>query len=681
MLGIIVCYNYPIIYLSAISLLQEQICLNLKHNLKLIEMRHFTILLVILSLTIPVKAQKARMQDNPPPCPPAPYIAGTTFQTPTGLKGGGDIFWKEEFDWQDSTSQLGWLLPTGWTLEDPTDIGYNWHWANDTLKGVYTNEPPLASTSVANGFLALNLDGYNQDIGDYNNYIPVDNSIISPPIDCSGRASVLVRVEQNFRYWSEADMTFEVSNDNGVHWASYDMKMGTLYSERVGHVPAGGKVDLYINITDVAAGMSNVQFKITWKNARLYYWMIDDIAFMEGWENDLQMLYYEADYDNGTQDKEGFFYAVPKEQISGYNMMGIIRNFGNADQANTHFNVKVMKNNEYIFDQNSDPVYLSTLITDTFKMQQQFVPEDFGHYRMDFSALMNNEDEIPADNYASLPFNITDSVYSRCDDTAEVNFSTWGWYTYGHEGDQMGTWYTFKNDVEVNSISCYISSADILSTFRFVLLGYNAEEDNTFELLSSDYQDMDSTILKNHWVTLPLIKDGEGEFLKAGDSYMACIEFWNNMDFEEAYNSNRYAIGSDRSDFYPSGKCWFFQTEVGEWWSSGSDLFMIRMNLNDHSNLVDGSIARPVTGTDLYQNYPNPVRSATTISYTLGEASDVRLVIRDITGRVVWHSEFSGQEAGKHQVDLDAGNFAPGTYFYTLTGGSFSKTLPMTVEN
>ena len=37
-----------------------------------------------------------------------------------------------------SASQPGWLLPSGWKLEDPGDIGYNWHWAIDTLKGVYT---------------------------------------------------------------------------------------------------------------------------------------------------------------------------------------------------------------------------------------------------------------------------------------------------------------------------------------------------------------------------------------------------------------------------------------------------------------------------------------------------------------------------------------------------------------
>jgi len=643
-------------------------------------MKHLLPTIVLLAIGVNSWAQQANPAKEMPPSSATSVYAATPATIGSPLKGGGDVFWKEEFDWADPSSQTGWLLPAGWTLEDPGDIGYNWHWAIDTIKGGYTNEPPIQSTSGANGFLALNLDGYNRIIGSYNDYIAVNNSIVSPPIDCSGHSSVLVRLEQNFRYWSEADMLFEVTNDNGVHWATFDMKMGTLYSERVGGIAPGGKVDLYLNISDVAAGLPQVKFRITWTKARLYYWMIDDITFMEGWENDLQMLYYEANYDNGTQEKEGFFYEVPKTQLSGYSMMSVIRNFGNAEQWGTHMNVEVTKNNQVIFDENTVPYELYSGITDTFRLENQFIPTEFGHYKMDFSAKMDNADEIPSDNYASVPFHVTDSVFSRCDDKPEVNFSTWGWYTYQHEGDQMGTWYTIKKDIEINSISAYIAYADIRSSFRYVLLGYNAEEDITYELLGSEYMEMDSTILKNHWVTLPLIKDGEGEFLEAGNSYMVCIEFWNNLEFQEAYDSKRYGIGSDRSNFYPSGKCWFYQTDIQAWWSSGNDLFMIRMNLNDNSNLVDGVGTQPLAQTAINQNYPNPFNSETTIGYTLGRQSDIQLRIHDITGKLIRQQLFTAMPAGDHTVTLNGSDFEPGTYLYTFTGDDFTKTMRMTVS-
>lgn len=643
-------------------------------------MKHITTTLVLLAFVLHSWGQKVNQAGPMPPSKDSRELAGSRINNQSPLKGGGDIFWSEEFDWADSTSGIGWFLPAGWSFEDPGDIGYNWHWANDTLKGVYTSEPPIKSTSAANGFLALNLDGYNQDIANYNNYVAVNNSIISPPIDCSGHSSVLCRIEQNFRYWSTAVMLFEVTNDKGVHWASFDMKMGTLISERVGHVGAGEKVDLYLNLTDVAAGMPEVQFKITWREARLYYWMIDDITFMEGWSNDLQMLYYEANYDNGTTEKEGFFYSVPKTQISGYNMMAVVRNFGNDDQWGTHLNVQVTKNNQSIFNESTVPYQFYPGITDTFRLDKQFIPEEFGHYQMDFTAKMDNPDEIPVDNFASIPFIVTDSMFSRCDDKPEVSFSTWGWYEYQHEGDIMGTWYTLKKDVEVSSVSCYISSADIRSSFRYVLIGYNAEDDVTYELLGSELIPMDSTILKNHWVTLPLLKDGEGEFLTAGNSYMVGIEFWNNLEFQEAYDSRRYNIGSDRSNFYPSGKCWFYQTNIQAWWSSGSDLFMIRMNINDHSNQVDGINNKLVASSEVLQNYPNPFTGETTISYKLVQPSDIKLTVHDITGKLVWSREYDNIPAGEHSILLNGNTFQPGTYLYTLTGNDFTKTLRMAVS-
>lgn len=642
-------------------------------------MKHFTIILALFAFAFHSWGQNAFQAGPEPPSKESRSVARADIIKSTPLKGGGDVFWKEEFNWADSTSQLGWLLPAGWKLEDPGDIGYNWHWAIDTLKGVYTNEPPLKSTSRGNGFLALNLDGYNKDLGNYVNYIAVNNSILSPVIDCSAHSSVLVRVEQNFRYWSDAVMLFEVTSDAGAHWASYDMKMGTLISERVGAIAAGDKVDLYLNLTDVAAGSPQVQFKITWRNARLYYWMIDDITFMEGWDNDIQMLYSEANYDNGTLDKEGFFYAVPKTQMSGYNMLAVVKNFGNMEQWGTQLNVQVTKNNQVIYNESTTPYVLYPGITDTLRIAKQFIPEEFGHYRMDFSAKMDNADEIPIDNFSSVPFNITDSLFSRCDEKPEVNFSTWGWYTYQHEGDLMGTWYTLKKDAEINSISTYISSADIRSSFRFVLLGYNAVDDATYELLGSEFMPMDSTILKNHWVTLPLIKDGEGEFLTAGNSYLTCIEFWNNLEFQEAYDSHRYAIGSDRNNFYPSGKCWFYQTEIKAWWSSGNDLFMIRMNLNDNSNQIDGIAKDLTTGTTVEQNYPNPFSHETTISYKLSQSSDIQLTICDITGKVVWNQPYGNVSAGDHSITLNGASFQPGTYLYTMTGKDFTKTFRMSV--
>lgn len=645
-------------------------------------MKKFTLFGLLLVLGFSLQAQKTAY--NPAYQMPRPVDTSVKYAkqlNQPGLKGGGDIFWEEQFDWGDSTSNIGWFLPSDWAILDPTDLGYNWHWANDTLKGVYTNEAPFHSTSESNGFLALNLDGYNSDIASYNDYLAVNSTIVSPVIDCSAKSSVLVRVEQRFRYWSSSVNLFEVTNDGGVHWASFDMKMGALSNETVAGLGARQKVDLYMNLTEVAAGMPEVQFRITWTDARLYYWMIDDIVFMEGWDTDLQMLYYEADYDNGLEDPEGFFYQVPKTQISGYDFYSVVRNFGNLEQWGTNLNVKVMKNNQYIWERTTEPFVSYPLTIDTLRIEDQYTPEEYGHYQIDFAITCDNPDELPGDNYASVPFHITDSVFSRADDTRETSFSTWGWYTVDHEGDYMGTWYTLKQDEEINSITAYINGADIDYSIRLVLFAYDAETGDPYELLTSDLVPIDSTILKNHWVTLPLEKDGEGEFLKAGESYMAAVYFTSPMTYEEAYDSRRYSVGSDRSTYYPSGQCWYYFAVDDAWYGSGNDLFMIKMNFKNDDNLIDGIPSSNLNNRTLEQNYPNPFRGSTKISFNLTKEEDLDLTITDITGKIVYHQSISSANTGQNDIIINASQFEPGTYFYTLSGFNYQETKKMTVIN
>lgn len=596
------------------------------------------------------------------------------------IKSAGMIFWEEHFDWGDETSPIGWYLPSDWTLEDPGDIGYNWHWAIDTLHGTYTNEPPFRSTTADNGFLCLNVDGYNADITSYNDYIAVNNSIVSPVIDCSQHSSVLVRVEQRFRYWSSSIQLFEVTNDNGVHWASFDMGMGTLINETSAGLGAREKVDFYMNISDVAAGMPEVQFRITWRDARLYYWMIDDIVFMEGWDNDLQMKYVEADYDNGDPDNpEGFFYQIPKTQLSSYNFYSVVHNFGNLEQWGTHMNVKVTKNNQVVWDESTDPFISYSLVTDTLVLDQAYTPEEFGHYKIDVAIEAENPDDIPADNYASMLFHVTDSTFSRTDSTRETSFTTWAWYTVDHEGDYMGSWYTMKQDEEANSVSVYINGSDIQYSIAVSLFTDDPETGEIFEILTSELIPIDSTILKNHWVTIPLEKDGEGEFLQAGKSYMAAVYFTSPMSYEDAYDSRRYSIGSDRSYYYPTGKCWYYFAVDDAWYGSGNDNFMIKLNLNHDENKIDGV---PVTGafSSLGQNYPNPFAGQTSISFSLAASDDLELIVRDLAGKTVFSKTLGSFGMGDHVVNFDGSALESGHYFYTLKGNNILETKRMAIS-
>ena len=77
----------------------------------------------------------------------------------------------------------------------------------------------------------------------------------------------------------------------------------------------------------------------------------------------------------------------------------------------------------------------------------------------------------------------------------------------------------------------------------------------------------------------------------------------------------------------------------------------------------------------LTQNFPNPFNPATKIRYSIpkvGEspASNVKLTVFDITGRLVATLVNQLQAPGSYETEFDATNFASGIYFYRLTAGS-----------
>lgn len=68
----------------------------------------------------------------------------------------------------------------------------------------------------------------------------------------------------------------------------------------------------------------------------------------------------------------------------------------------------------------------------------------------------------------------------------------------------------------------------------------------------------------------------------------------------------------------------------------------------------------------LMQNYPNPFNPSTAISYDLPSPSNVRLVVYDISGKIVAALVDGVQDGGRKTVSWNAANIASGIYFCRL---------------
>jgi len=106
----------------------------------------------------------------------------------------------------------------------------------------------------------------------------------------------------------------------------------------------------------------------------------------------------------------------------------------------------------------------------------------------------------------------------------------------------------------------------------------------------------------------------------------------------------------------------------------------------DPGNWILKTVNSVVTGVEedinlntfsLKQNYPNPFNPSTTIKFNLGKAGLTTIKLFDLLGKEVATLINGVLEAGPHTVTLDASNFPSGTYFYTITSGSFKETRKM----
>lgn len=97
-------------------------------------------------------------------------------------------------------------------------------------------------------------------------------------------------------------------------------------------------------------------------------------------------------------------------------------------------------------------------------------------------------------------------------------------------------------------------------------------------------------------------------------------------------------------------------------------------------------IRRGITGVEdgtipaefkLMGSYPNPFNPSTSIRFALPKASDVEVVIYDISGREVAAIKPGTLEAGIHNIRYDASSLPGGVYFYRISAGSSSLTGKM----
>lgn len=567
------------------------------------------------------------------------------------LKGGGDLIWETTFNWANPADPRGYTLPDGWTVKDNSDQGFLWVWRNDTIKGRYTRVVAPSWFKTGNdGFVCMPIDEYNYQDG----LLTQKNSdgyIMTPPINCTNAPSVVVSFNQYFRYCcSILNLKMQVTSDGGTHWATYDARYGvaanTLTPEKYRHVE--------FNISDVAAGLPNVQVRFYMHGPRLYFWMIDDLRLTEGFQNDLVLEDCWLEFDVGRDESVGHINYWPKSQMgmAGY-LSGIVGqqffkaaflNNGTYDSEDAKLDLTVLKNGTPVLNDFSMPRTIWSLERDTQNIEAPWVPTDFGDYKFDYKGVTSNTDEVPVNNTGSWYFTVNDTLGHRADFTVESSANTGGWTGGSNAGDMVGVQYDLYAPAELTSVTAYIAefTASEAPQFQYVVL---KNVDGAWaEWTTSDVVDMDSTY-QYRWVTLPIVKDGEVEFLQPG-AYRVCVRMWGTDPADPTNGSNGLSVGWDMTT--KPAYTLMYQAVGGNWYST------------DKLNMIGFNIA----GTGAPTQAPATFNVNMKAHIGSGEFKPGTDFV-DIAG------SFNNWSSSAHMTDEDA----DGIYTLTIAGMPVSKVI------
>ncbi|MFH0761308.1 MAG: T9SS type A sorting domain-containing protein [Bacteroidota bacterium] len=543
-------------------------------------MKKFTLLLIFLCGATLTFSQVSKSAFD---APVGQVSALDKTALPGTVKGSGDVFWSTSFNWANPADERGWTLPDGWSVVDATDLGNVWMWRNDTIKGRRTVQPaPDHFVTGSDGFICIPLDEYNFRDG-VTTANTADSHITTAPIDCSAVSSVVVRFSQFFRLCcSNYNLEMLVTNDAGVHWATYNVRYGTPGNNN----PIEKYRNIEINISDVAAGLPSVQIRFYIYGMAYYYWMIDDLSLSEAYDYDVVLEDTWLDFDGGVDATVEHINYWPLSQmgmpgtssgtVGNYYMKAALLNNGKQDSEDTRLRMSILKNGAEVLNEVAPPSTIWTLERDTQQISNPYLATDYGDYRFDYSAEFANEDENPVNNTTSMYFTVNDTMGHRADFTPEAWYNSGSWTGGGNAGDMLVVNYNLYAATEINSITAYLGTFTAAQTpqFQFVL---KKDIDGAFEdLIASDVTEMDSSLM-NSWVTLPIIKDGETEFVEPG-LYCAGVIMWGVLE-GDANGTQGMTIGRDLSTKYAGCAHWFVSD--GGWHTlAGAPLWQIGFNVN-----------------------------------------------------------------------------------------------------
>lgn len=637
------------------------------------------------------------------------------------VRGGGAILFQETFsNGFDGSNGNG-----AWTVEDNANDSL-WAWVMPGGQGVYadgnatgtahpggefsTNIGALASTTASDGWMIFDCDFYNTPIA--TGYQDTEGALVSPNLDFTDNASVIVSWESYFRYccFPYAPVYLEVgtTEDGVTSWTTFDAHGSFIESA---NSASANPLPVSMDVSCVAANMDSVNLRFAYRQApetgtaySHYYWGIDDVLVTSNdVVNDIEI----TQVTNGDVFSVWEYRLTPLEQAiasaNGGMVAGVMyRNVGTENQTNVEVLVEVLDAGGAVV--NSTTALIDTVYTfanastcpantqDTLYVNTNWEPSVVGDYGLRITMTSEQEDASPANNVLAKDVLYTDDMYGH-DDVSVLDTEL-----RPRESDDItdffdptgyGSFFTCPNPGSVaygvavrfgpNSGLTIAGDEDDLEfeTRLYTLDGSAGITDSPFDAAYWVYDvawsnpagtsEIETYLEFDDPIDLETWEIGIG-----GNYYFAAVidEFGSATELTVLAQANS---DSDNS----TGN--FNQTGAGDfvWFTSQTATPAVRLITSEREAI---ELLAANHGIRLEQNMPNPALGTTTIRFELGQSHDVELEVRDAMGRLVTSNDMGTLGAGSHTWDLNLSGWASGMYTYTLKADGLRTTKKLTVK-
>ena len=522
-------------------------------------------------------------------------------------------------------------------------VGSWGYWNSVGTSGGNPTGPATAinSTTAANGFLISDIDSANHWNGNSgassgSSYHFIESYFTTSSIDLSGYANVSLEFEHSFRLNNSIDLTVSISTDS-INWTSYNVQ-GNATNNQASADPEY----LSLNISAVAGNSATAYVKVGW-NARVYFWMLDDMKIVETPDNkiDLSETSFGGWYTTPTTNGFGLEYTlIPMKQIiaNPYTFEGEVTNLGALNQT-AHINVNVLdESSSSVFTTISADSILFPQDTMIFVGQNKFTPNSTGLYTFDTWA--SSVDTI-SDTMSSFSA-VTDNVYGRDNGTMSSS------YELGRScgGMIVGSYFDVYDTDDLASLSVYMKDNSVPGALIYAMIYEIDDSNDKIYLAQSDDYAITANDL-NNWTTISF----DDDFSLVPGTYMAAIGSYASPIDTSVIAMAQYTYPT--TCYIQKNGCLTGTQSFGSWyWLSRAP--MIRMNFavvsSIEENIFEGKISV----------YPNPTNGILNLDMMGVTPSEYQIKITNILGEIIYVS--SENISGIYNDVIDLSSFSKGTY-------------------